>query len=247
MPMLPTLFAQIQEGTDAAAQAAQAALAAQTIVPPTQPLPDTITLWDLFSYGGWPIMVPLALMSLAVVYITIERILALGKALKSDKDMMARVRDYVHEGKIDSALNACASNPTPSARMIEKGLQRVGKPSKEIESAMESVGQLELARLEKGIGVLSLVAKLAPMFGFIGTIIGVIKIFYDISLTDNISIGVISSGLYQKMITSVSGLIVGIIGFACYFIVSSMLNRVETKMGTAALSFMDILQEPLKK
>ncbi|MCB0764448.1 MAG: MotA/TolQ/ExbB proton channel family protein [Flavobacteriales bacterium] len=243
--MLPTLLTQIQEGTDAASQAAQA-LQTQAVNPPTT-LPDTITIWDLLSYGGWPIMLPLAIMSLAVVYITIERLLALSKALKSDKDLLDRVRDYVHEGKIDSALNACASVSRPSARMVEKGLQRVGKPSKEIEGAMESVGQLEMARMERGVGVLSLVAKLAPMFGFIGTIIGVIKIFYDISLTDNISIGVISSGLYQKMVTSAAGLVVGIIGFACYFMVNSLLNRLEAKLAGTGLAFMDILQEPLKK
>jgi len=239
------LFAQIQETTTQAARDAVAA-AQQGLDVPTTP-PDTITVWELLSYGGWGIMLPLGIMSVLVVYITIERLLALSKALKSDKDLLARVRDYVHEGKVDSALNACAQNGTPSARVIEKGLQRIGKPNKEIESAMESVGQLEMARLERGVGVLSLVAKLAPMFGFIGTIIGVIKIFYDISLTDNISIGVISSGLYQKMVTSAAGLVVGIIGFACYFIVSSMLDRLETKLNGSSLAFMDILQEPLKK
>ncbi len=239
------LFAQIQETTTQAARDAVAA-AQQGLDVPTTP-PDTITVWELLSYGGWGIMLPLGIMSILVVYVTIERLLALTKALKSDKDLLARVRDYVHEGKVDSALNACAQNGTPSARVIEKGLQRMGKPNKEIESAMESVGQLEMARLERGVGLLSLVAKLAPMFGFIGTIIGVIKIFYDISLTDNISIGVISSGLYQKMVTSAAGLVVGIIGFACYFIVSSMLDRLETKLNGSSLAFMDILQEPLKK
>jgi len=239
------LFAQIQETTTQAARDAVAA-AQQGLEVPTTP-PDTITVWELLSYGGWGIMLPLGIMSVLVVYITIERLLALTKALKSDKDLLARVRDYVHEGKVDSALNACAQNGTPSARVIEKGLQRMGKPNKEIESAMESVGQLEMARLERGVGLLSLVAKLAPMFGFIGTIIGVIKIFYDISLTDNISIGVISSGLYQKMVTSAAGLVVGIIGFACYFMVSSMLDRLETKLNGSSLAFMDILQEPLKK
>ena len=239
------LFAQIQETTTQAARDAVAAAQQGPDVPTTPP--DTITIWELLSYGGWGIMLPLGIMSVLVVYITIERLLALSKALRSEKDLLARIRDYIHEGKVDSALNACAQNGTPSARVIEKGLQRMGKPNKEIESAMETVGQLEMARLERGVGLLSLVAKLAPMFGFIGTIIGVIKIFYDISLTDNISIGVISSGLYQKMVTSAAGLVVGIIGFACFFMVSSMLDRLETKLNASALAFMDILQEPLKK
>ncbi len=242
--MFIPLFSQIQEGNTASQT--QQLLDQQAITPPAA-LPDTITIWDLLSYGGWGIMLPLALMSITVIYITIERLLALAKALRNEKDMLARVRDYVHEGKIDSALNACASVGTPAARMVEKGIQRIGKPAKDIETAMESVGQIELARLERGVGLLSLVAKLAPMFGFIGTIIGVIKIFYDISLTDNISIGVISSGLYQKMVTSAAGLIVGIIAFACYFMVSSLITRLETKLSVTGLSFMDILQEPQKK
>lgn len=242
--MFIPLSAQIQDGTTAGQ--AQQLLDQQAITPPAV-LPDTITIWDLLSYGGWGIMLPLALMSITVVYITIERLLALSRALRNEKDMLARVRDYVHEGKIDSALNACASVGTPAARMVEKGLQRIGKPAKDIEAAMESVGQIELARLERGVGLLSLVAKLAPMFGFIGTIIGVIKIFYDISLTDNISIGVISSGLYQKMVTSAAGLVVGIIAFACYFTVSSLITRLETKLSVTGLAFMDILQEPQKK
>jgi biopolymer transport protein ExbB len=242
--MFIPLVAQIQEGTTASQ--AQQLLEQQAINTPTV-LPDTITVWDLLSYGGWGIMLPLAAMSIAVVYVTIERLLALSKALRSEKDLLARVRDYVHEGKIDSALNACTSVGTPASRMVEKGLQRIGKPTKDIEAAMESVAQIEMGRLERGVGVLSLVAKLAPMFGFIGTIIGVIKIFYDISLTDNISIGVISSGLYQKMVTSAAGLIVGIIAFACFFIVSSLLTRLENRLAMTGLAFLDILQEPQKK
>lgn len=239
------LFAQIQETTDQARQVVQQA-AEQAITTPAVP-PDKITILDIISYGGWGIMIPLAIMSLVTVYITIERILALGKATKGDKDLLDRVRDHVQDGKFESAINACRSVGTPSARMVEKGLMRIGKPTKEIESTMETIGQLEMARYERGVGLLSLVAKLAPMFGFIGTIIGVIKIFYDISLTDNISIGVISSGLYQKMVTSAAGLIVGIIAFACYFVVSSMLTRLENRLGNTALAFLDMLQEPTKK
>lgn len=242
--MFIPLSAQIQDGNPVGQ--AQQLLQQQAVDPPVV-ASDTTTVWELLSYGGAGIMIPLALMSVAVVYITIERILALSKALKSDRDLLDRVRDHVHDGKIESALNACANHGTPSARIVEKGLRRIGKPMKDIESAMETVGVLEMARMERGVGVLSLVAKLAPMFGFVGTIIGVIKIFYDISLTDNISIGVISSGLYQKMVTSAAGLIVGIIAFACYFIVSNMLNRLEARLTGAALMLMDILEEPQKK
>lgn len=234
------LFAQVQQNVDAARQVLE-----QTTTPVAVPQ-DTLTIWDLLLLGGWWIMVPLALMSLITVYVVIERSIALRKAGKEDKDFINKVRDYMHEGKTDSARNLCAQSSSPSARMVEKGLQRIGKPTKEIESAMENVGRLEVARLEKGIPMLSMFAKLAPMFGFIGTIIGVIKIFYDISLQDNISISVISTGLYQKMVTSAAGLIVGIIAFIGYFFLSRMVDTVTDRMERTSLSFMDLLQEPTK-
>lgn len=221
-------------------------LAQAASVAATTPTQDQLTVWDLISLGSWWIMGPLALMSLATIYIVIERLMALGRANREDKDFMNKIRDYVHEGKIDSARNLCAQSSAPSARMVEKGLQRMGKPAKEIESAMESAGRIELTRLEKGSSTLRLVARLAPMFGFIGTIMGVIKIFYDISLTDNISIAVISSGLYQKMVTSAGGLVVGIVAFAGYHLVHGMVEKLTDKMERTSLAFMDLLQEPTK-
>jgi biopolymer transport protein ExbB len=134
-------------------------------------------------------MGPLALMSLLTVYILIERVMAIRSAQRLDPDFMNKVRDYVHEGKLDSAKNLCANSRSPIARMIEKGISRIGSPTRDIEHAMESVGKLEIAQMERGVGMLSLFAKLAPLFGFIGTIVGVIKIFYEIALADNISIG----------------------------------------------------------
>ena len=234
------LFAQVQQNVDAARQMLEQTTAA---VPPPQ---DTLTIWDLLLLGGWWIMLPLALMSLITVYVVIERSIALSKARKEDKDFINKVRDYMHEGRTDSARNLCAQSTSPSARMVEKGLQRIGKPAKEIETAMENVGRLEVARLERGIPMLSMFAKLAPMFGFIGTIIGVIKIFYDISLQDNISISVISTGLYQKMVTSAAGLIVGIIAFIGYFFLNQMVERAADKMERTSLAFIDMLQEPAK-
>lgn len=235
------ILAQITNTEQLRDSLAQAATAAANT-----PVQDQLTVWDLISLGSWYIMGPLALMSLATIYIVIERMMALGKANREDKDFMSKIRDYVHEGKIDSAKNLCAQSAAPSARMVEKGLQRMGKPAKEIESAMESAGRIELTRLEKGSSTLRLVARLAPMFGFIGTIMGVIKIFYDISLTDNISIAVISSGLYQKMVTSAGGLIVGIVAFAGYHLVHNMVEKLTDKMERTSLAFMDLLQEPTK-
>lgn len=239
--MYADLIAQIQQTTDSIRQV----LEQVSSTGPTAPQ-DTITIWKLISYGGWGIMGPLFLMSLITVYILIDRLLALRRAMHEDRDFMNKLRDYMHSGKTDSARALCSSSNTAISRIIEKGLQRLDKPVKEIELAMESVGKQEVFKLEKGMGFLTLVAKLAPMFGFIGTIIGVIKIFYDISLTDNISIGVISGGLYQKMVTSAAGLIVGIAAFICYYVVNTMVNRAVAKMETASLDFIDLLHEPAK-
>jgi biopolymer transport protein ExbB len=239
-----TLFAQDPQQTlEAAKQLVDQTATGITAAAPVQ---DQLSVWDLISLGSWYIMGPLALMSLATIYIVIERMLALSKANREDKDFMNKIRDYVHEGKVDSAKNLCAQSAAPSARMVEKGLQRMGKPAREIESAMETAGRIELTRLEKGSSTLRLVARLAPMFGFIGTIMGVIKIFYDISLTDNISIAVISTGLYQKMVTSAGGLIVGIVAFAGYHLVHNLVEKATDKMERTSLAFMDLLQEPTK-
>lgn len=231
---------------EAARQVADQAANATGIVPAAAPTQDQLSLWELISYGSWWIMGPLALMSLITVYIMIERAIALSKANREDRDFMSKIRDYLHEDKLDSAKNLCAQSTNPSARLVEKGIERMGQPPLEIESAMETVGHIEIAKLEKGASLLKLVARLAPMFGFIGTIIGVIRIFYDISLVGDISVAVISKGLYQKMVTSAAGLIVGIIAFAGYQLVSSLSERVVSKMERTSLAFMDLMHAPTK-
>jgi biopolymer transport protein ExbB len=237
------LSAQVQQSASQVVEAAQQVVTAPVVV---NTPPDQLSLWELISFGGWWIMGPLALMSIITVYVVIERSIVLRRALSEEKDFMPKVRDYMHEGKIDSARNLCAQSPSPGARMVAKGIQRMGMPAREIETAMETVGRIETTRLERGITMLSLFAKLAPMFGFIGTIIGVIKIFYDISLTDNISISVISEGLYQKMVTSAAGLIVGIIAFVGFHIVNTLMDKVIARMENTSMEFMDVLQEPAK-
>lgn len=206
----------------------------------------SLSIFELVAYGGWAIMGPLALMSLVTIYILIERMISLRSAISLDKDFLNKVRDYVHEGKLDSARNLCATARSPAARMVEKGINRFGSPVREIEAAMEGVGRTEIGRLERGVGLLSLFSKLAPMFGFIGTIIGVIKIFYEIALADNISIGIIAGGLYQKMITSAAGLIVGMMAFTAYFIINNLVDRAEALMDDTGQQFLDIIQEPQK-
>jgi len=215
---------------------------------PLQNMPPkeaSLSLLELIMKGGW-IMLPIGILSLLAVYFFVERLLVISKASKLDNNFMNNIKDYITNGNMDAAKALCKSTTSPAARMIEKGISRIGKPIKEIEEAMGAVGKLEINRMEKNLNVLSLIGRIAPIFGFVGTIAGVIKIFYDISLTDNISIGVISTGLYQKMITSASGLVVGLIAFIAYYILNSMVDKAINKMETASVEFMDILNGPGK-
>jgi biopolymer transport protein ExbB len=195
-------------------------------------------------------MIPMAILSILTIYFFFERFLFINRASKVDKNFMNHIKDYIHNGNIDAAKALCRSTDAPAARMIEKGVSRIGKPIKEIEESMESAGKLEINKLEKNISVLSLIGRIAPIFGFIGTIAGVIKIFHDISTqmenSGNISIGVISSGLYQKMISSASGLAIGLLAFVGYYIINTMLDRAIHKMETASVEFIDLLHEPTK-
>jgi biopolymer transport protein ExbB len=215
---------------------------------PLQNMPPkeaSLSLLELIMKGGW-IMLPIGILSLLAVYFFVERLLVISKASKLDNNFMNNIKDYITNGNMDAAKALCKSTTSPAARMVEKGISRIGKPIKEIEEAMVAVGKLEINRMEKNLNVLSLIGRIAPIFGFVGTIAGVIKIFYDISLTDNISIGVISTGLYQKMITSASGLVVGLIAFIAYYILNSMVDKAINKMETASVEFMDILNGPGK-
>ncbi|MBL7888939.1 MAG: MotA/TolQ/ExbB proton channel family protein [Bacteroidia bacterium] len=227
----------------AATVAAQVPATAVTLPPPAQEA--TLSVFDLVMKGGF-IMIPMAILLLLTIFYFFERLMVISKLSKMDKNFMNNIKDYIHNGNIDAAKALCKNTTAPAARMVEKGLSRLGKPIKEIEEAMESVGKLEINRMEKNLNVLSLIGRIAPIFGFIGTIAGVIKIFYDISLTDNISIGVISTGLYQKMITSATGLVIGLLAFIFYYILNTMLDRTINKMETASVEFMDILHGPGK-
>ena len=186
------------------------------------------------------------LLSFVSIYIFIERWLTIKAVVKEDERVMQNLRANIGSANIAAIQGICASSDTPLARMVEKGLQRLGRPMPEIENAIENVGRVETFRLEKKVTYLSLIAKLAPMFGFLGTIMGVIKIFYDISLTDNLSVGVISGGLYQKMLTSAGGLLVGIMAFLGYYFLTMMLDEEVNKLERSSIEFMDMLHTPVK-
>lgn len=206
---------------------------------------SSMSLWDLTMKGGW-LMIPIAIMAVIAVYIFFERFFAIRKAAQFENNFIDRIRDYIHEGKVDAAMNLCRSTDRPVARMIEKGIKRLGRPIKEIEDSIEIVGKFEVYSLEKNTVILGVIAGIAPMFGFIGTIAGVIRIFYNISLADNISIGIIAGGLYEKMVCSAAGLLVGIVGYIFYHWLNVMIEKVVHKLEFNAMNFIDLLQEPVK-
>jgi biopolymer transport protein ExbB len=206
---------------------------------------DTLSLLDMVVKGGY-IMIPLAILCFLAIYFIMERIIALSKASRMDPNFMNHVKDSIHTGNLESAKTLCKSSAGPVPRMVEKGISRIGQSMDDIEGAMETVGKLEVNRLEKNMGYLSLIAKLAPMFGFVGTILGVIKIFYDISLANNVEISTISHGLYVKMTSSAGGLMVGIIAFLGYYLLNIKIDKLVNRMERGAMEFMDILNEPGK-
>jgi biopolymer transport protein ExbB len=204
-----------------------------------------IRFGDLLVKGGW-VMVPIGVLAILGLVIFFERYFTIRKASKDDSNLMIQVRSSIISGNLESAKAICRNSNTPLGRMLQKGLLRIGRPIKDIEGAIENVGKLEVSKLDKNIGILGIVAGIAPMFGFLGTIIGVIKIFYDISETGNLSIGVISGGLYVKMITSAAGLMVGIVAYVGYHILNIMVEKVILRLETDAIEFIDLLEEPSK-
>src|SRR5580698_4907718 len=194
---------------------------------------DTLRFGDLLVKGG-VIMIPIGLLAVLGLVIFFERYFTIRKASKSDANLLMQVRSSIHTGNLESAIAICRNSNSPLGRMLQKGLLRIGRPIKDIEGAIENIGKLEVAKLDKNIGILGIIAGIAPMFGFLGTIIGVIKIFYSISLTDNFSMGTISGGLYVKMVTSAAGLTVGIIAYVGYHILNMMVDKVILSLETDA-------------
>ena len=213
-----------------------------------QAAPQTVEMsyWEMAKKGGPFIMIPMLIMSFIAVYIFIERWVAIKKASKEDTTFMDRIKDYIMDGKLDSATNLCQQANTPAARMIEKGISRLGKPMNDVLVAIENVGNIETNKLEKGFNILATIAGGAPMLGFLGTVIGMVQAFYDMANAgNNVDITVLSNGIYTAMITTVAGLIVGIIAYFAYNVLVSRLDQVVQKMETRTMEFMDLLNEPI--
>lgn len=203
------------------------------------------SLWDILIKGG-PLMIPLAILLVIAIFVFIERSLAIGKASKLDDNFMNIIRDHIVTGNVTAARSLAKNTNSAVARMIDKGLQRIGKPIDAIERSMENVGKLELYKMEKNASILSVIGYIAPLFGFLGTIAGMFQLFYNIASTGEYSISNIAGGIYVKMISSASGLIIGIIAYVGYRFLSSQIDKSTNKMEVASAEFIDILQEPTR-
>ena len=205
---------------------------------------ESLSIINLALKGGW-IMIPIFVLSIIAIYIFVERYIAINRASKEDANFMNNIRDFIHNDRLDSALSMCKNNTTPIARMMEKGLIRMGKPLNDINAAIENVGKLEVARLEKNIAWLATAAGAAPMLGFLGTVTGMVKAFYDMSKAgNNIDIQLLSNGIYEAMVTTVAGLIVGIIAYICYNVLVARIEKLVFILEARASEFMDLLHEP---
>lgn len=206
---------------------------------------QSINLWHMAQYGGW-IMIILAILLAWAIYIFIERLITIHGANKEDKSFMDRIRDYIHDGKIDSALNLCKQTDTPSAHMIEKGITRIGRPMQDVQVAIENVGNLEVSMLEKNLVIMATIAGGAPMLGFLGTVLGMVQTFFNMANNASgvIEMTALSEGMYQAMVTTIGGLIVGIIAMFMYNILMARIDRVVTKLESQTMEFMDLLNEP---
>jgi biopolymer transport protein ExbB len=206
----------------------------------------TLSFWELALKGGW-IMIPIVILSIMTVYIFFERYFAITKASKTDINFMNKIKDYIHDDKIESAQTLCQSIDSPVARMIDKGIQRIGRPLDDITAAIENVGKLEISKLEKGLPALATSAGAAPMIGFLGTVIGMIQAFYDMANAgNNINITLLSSGIYTAMVTTVAGLIVGIISYLAYNVLVAKVEKVVYQLEANTTEFMDLLNEPVE-
>jgi len=206
----------------------------------------TLSFGELVLKGGW-VMVPIFLLSLIAIYIFIERFYVITKAGHEDMNFMNRIKDYIYDSKIDAAISLCKSSNSPASRMVEKGISRIGRPLNDVNTAIENIGKLEIYKLEKGLPTLATVAGAAPMIGFLGTVIGMIKAFYDMSNAgNNIDVSLLSNGIYTAMVTTVAGLIVGILAYFAYNMLVAKVEKVIFRLEATSTEFMDILNEPAK-
>ncbi|MEJ7588249.1 MAG: MotA/TolQ/ExbB proton channel family protein [Ferruginibacter sp.] len=203
------------------------------------------SVWSLLSKGG-PLMIPLGLLFALAIFFFIERLLAVKKAAKIDENFMRIIRDHIITGNVSAARSLAKNTDNPVARMIDKGIQRIGKPIDAIEKSMDNVGKLEMYKMEKNLSILSVISRIAPLFGFVGTIVGLVLLLKEFATISNPSVSQIADAMYIKLITSASGLIIGMLAYLGYSYLDTQINRTANRMESASSDFVDILQEPHK-
>lgn len=205
---------------------------------------QSLSILELATKGGW-IMIVLLILSLIAVFVFTQKLIQILAAAKEDKHFMARIRDYVQDGKIDSAMKLCEDTDTPAARMVHKGLTRMGRPMQDVLVIIENVGNIEIGKLEKGLPVLATIAAGAPMIGFLGTVTGMVRAFFDMANAGSagVDVALLSGGIYEALVTTVGGLVVGIFTLFAYNYLTSLLGKVQSIMETKTLEFMDLLNE----
>ncbi|MDQ6609493.1 MAG: MotA/TolQ/ExbB proton channel family protein [Bacteroidota bacterium] len=204
-----------------------------------------VSLIELLTLGGW-IMIPLSILFLVTIFVFFERYLSIRKASTIDNNFMNIIRDHIVNGNVTAARSFAKNTANPVARIIDKGIQRIGKPIESIERSMENVGKLEIYNMEKNLSILSLIAGIAPMFGFLGTIIGMFQLFYSLASGGDFTIQTMANGIYTKVITSATGLVIGLLAFIAHNFLSTQVDKTANKMESASSEFLDILQEPTK-
>lgn len=245
LAQIPVIADSLTGLTDSAATVAtvDTVTSAAAVAAATEPAPS-LSIWQLCVEGGW-IMIPLALLAIISIYIFIERAIVTYKASKLDDTFMKRIKDYIHDGEIESALNLCRSDNSPYGRLISKGISRIGRPMNDVLVAIENTGNLEVAALSKGLPWLATTAAGAPMLGFLGTVIGMVQAFFAIANSGNAaSIGDFAGGIYTALVTTVAGLVVGIIALFAYNYLVARINKVMNLMEARTMDFMDLLNEP---
>ncbi|MDE5725000.1 MAG: MotA/TolQ/ExbB proton channel family protein [Duncaniella sp.] len=223
---------------------AVAVIAEEAMRPEAVSTVTELSVWDLTMRGGL-IMIPLAILSIISIYIFVERYIVIFKAGREDTSFMKRIKEYIHDGEVESARNLCARTDTPYARLISKGISRIGRPMQDVLVTIENTGNMEIARLEKGLPWLATTAAGGPMIGFLGTVIGMVNAFYNLaSAGTSANIAVLADGIYAALVTTVAGLIVGIIALFAYNFLVARINKVMNSLEAKTMEFMDLLNEP---
>ena len=242
--------AQTVEGTEVVPQLDSLTLAQQAVEAAAQAEAETVSIgfWDLFLGGGWLMWVLVALAGV-MIFIFVERFLAIRKATTIDNNFMNRIRDYISEGNISAAIDLCRRTDSPVARMIEKGIERIGRPMGDIQNAIENVANVEVAKLEVGLPTLASISGGAPMIGFLGTVVGMVQVFIDMSANQSgvIELEQLAGGMYVAMVTTVGGLIVGIPAYFAHNYLVARIEKLVFRMEATSIAFMDILNQPVVK